>query len=141
MIMVNSIWLSRNVIAELKQLLEQMYDPGVEICGWIAGTMEEKNNGRATNIFTLHNISNSKYSFAVDVEEYVNIRSYILSLQLHPLAFYHSHPYGQVQPSYRDLEFQNVIGSPCMIFSLLKDDIVFYAFERLNNKIRSIQII
>lgn len=139
--MFNSIRLSHKVIAGLKQLLQEISNPGEEICGWLAGKMIEKSRSLATNVFALHNISNSKYSFAIDVEEYVNTRGYILSLQLQPLVFYHSHPYCRVQPSYRDLEFQNIVSIPCMILSSWKDDIMFYAFERQNNTISSIQII
>jgi len=96
-------------------LVEEAAASSSEICGLLAGALERDRVGRVTARIAVRNQSSRAHSFLVGLTQLCEARERLERSGLTLLAFYHSHPGGNPEPSYRDLEIPEVLQLPSLI--------------------------
>jgi proteasome lid subunit RPN8/RPN11 len=98
-------------------LVEEAAASSTEICGLLAGVLEGGVVGRITTRIAVPNRSSQPHSFLVCLSQMCEEREKIEHSGLMLLGFYHSHPGGNPEPSYRDLETPEILQLPSLIIA------------------------
>lgn len=117
----------------------QIEESDDEICGLLIGRRFHYVSYANEN-FPLKNYSISKHSFAVNTDEFIFSKQIVQERGLKPLAFYHSHTHANIKPSFRDLNLPNLLGLPCVIFSLEKPYIHMVAYNKKIDKLKGLSL-
>lgn len=112
--MTRSLEISTEVWERLRGLTGRD-DAGGEVCGLLVGPKTDGGCAVATSVVMLNNISEKKSRFAVDPDEYIKARDGVLREGMVACAFFHSHPSGSAEPSFRDLATPAILDLPSLI--------------------------
>ncbi|WP_457623382.1 Mov34/MPN/PAD-1 family protein [Persephonella sp.] len=96
-----------------KELIDQIASQGeegypYEICGFILGTMDYKNNVReAFEVYQVENQNKERANdrFEIDPKDYLKVEEYGDSKGIQIIGIYHTHPDHPDRPSQTDLMF------------------------------------
>src|SRR5262245_37784228 len=89
----------------------------VEICGLLAGSVQDGVLALAEAALPLVNLSGSAHSFAIDPGAYRRAKATLERRYRAVVALYHSHPHGWPRPSTRDFELPKITRLLSLIFA------------------------
>ena len=133
-----------SMTANIVQLLEQAVlgsSQEAEVCGLLGGYLKCSERAVATAVHPLSNLSLRRHSFAVDVEEFLRERDIIVDAGLVPLALYHSHLDGSIQPSFRDRELPRITDLPLLILAWGEGKLRFEYYDEVDSKMVPISVV
>lgn len=90
--------------------------PDREICGLLCGPVDGEPT--ITNVISLTNHSKKDSRFEIRLNELASCSQSILQQGLKVHAIYHSHPSGNLTPSFSDIMFARTTQIPLVIFAM-----------------------
>ena len=101
--------------------------PKKEICGLLCG--EANGKPIITKVISLQNCSGRESSFEIRYNELASYEQWTRQQGLEILAIYHSHPSGDLEPSFSDIRFMGAIKMPLVIFTLKNEKLTWMEFS------------
>lgn len=140
MMKIQRLGIAKDVVFALEQQITMEAVKG-EVCGLLAGKIENTKWALAQLAIPLPNLSRQYESFAIDPEVFHKAKAGLEKDGKTVLALYHSHPYGSTQPSFRDLEIPKITSLLSLIVAPTKQQVYAACYGYAHGKIYPVEVI
>jgi|SRR5258706_3262004 len=138
--MIQKLGIVKEAVLSLEQQIMPAMDKA-EVCGLLAGTLENPTVALAYTVLPLPNLSGQEKSFAIDPKVFYDAKLMLEKKGQTVLALYHSHPYGLPRPSPRDLELPKITHLLALILAPTQNSVYAACYNYAKGRICPVEVI